>query len=139
MAQRCLLSATAVILLALAGCATPEVDYSATRAGWQGAAYEAVVAQWGQPLRYTVNPDGRYVYTWVSESAVGGSSSAVYPSIGVFGGSRGVGVGVGTGIAVGGGGGELVRCERTFAFDKAVVVEQTWVGNSRFCSTFVRR
>ena len=135
----CLLGATAAISLALGGCATPDVDYSSTRAGWQGAPYEAVVAQWGQPLCYTVNPDGRYVYTWVSESAVGGSSSAVYPSIGVFGGSRGVGVGVGTGIAVGGGGGELVRCERTFAFDKAVVVEQTWVGNSRFCSTFVGR
>jgi len=138
MAQRCLLSATAAISLALAGCATPDVDYSATRAGWQGAAYDTVVAQWGQPARYTVRADGTYVYTWLSE-AVGGGGSAVYPSIGVFGGSRGVGVGVGTGIAVGGGGGELVRCERTFAFDKAVVVEQTWVGNSRFCSTFVRR
>jgi hypothetical protein len=137
--QGCLLSATAAISLALGGCVTPDVDYSSTRAGWQGAPYDTVVAQWGQPVRYTVRPDGIYVYTWLSEAAAAGSSSAVYPSIGVFGGSRGVGVGVGTGIAVGGGGGELVRCERTFAFDKAVVVEQTWVGSSRFCSTFVRR
>lgn len=134
----CLLSATAAVSLALAGCATPDVDYSATRAGWQGAGYDTVVAQWGQPARYTVRPDGSYVYTWFSESAVGGGS-AVYPSIGVFGGSRGVGVGVGTGIALGGGGGELVRCERTFVFKGAVVVEQTWLGNSRFCSVFVRR
>ena len=132
-----LLSATAGVSIALAGCATPDVDYTATRAGWQGAGYDTVVAQWGQPARYTVRPDGSYVYTWVSESAAGGGS-AVYPSFGVFGGSRGVGVGVGTGIALGGGG-ELVRCERTFVFKGAVVVEQNWLGNPRFCSTFVRR
>jgi hypothetical protein len=129
----CLLSAGA-----LSGCATQsaEVDYSATRAGWQGAPYDAVVAQWGQPVRYTVLDGGRYVYTWISQSAAGGS--ATYQSIGVFGGSRGVGVGVGTGMAVGGGG-ELVRCERTFVFRDAAVAEQTWLGNSQFCSTFVRR
>ena len=130
----CLLSAAT-----LAGCATPAVDYSATRAGWQGAPYDAVVAQWGQPQRYTVMDDGRYVYTWYSQSNAGGS--ALYPSIGVFGGSRGVGVGVGTGVSVGGGsgGGEVVRCERLFVFRDAVVVEQTWNGNSQYCSTFVRR
>src|SRR3954471_24047414 len=37
-----------LVLVALAGCATSEVvDYSATRASWQGAPYDAVVAQWG--------------------------------------------------------------------------------------------
>ena len=134
------MNARVLLVVLLAGCATPEpFDYAPTRNSWQGAGYNAVIAQWGQPVRYTVRADGNYVYTWVSESAVGGGSSAVYPSIGVFGGSRGVGVGVGTGIAIGGGGGELVRCERTFVFKGAVVVEQTWLGNSRFCSTFVRR
>ena len=114
----------------VAGCAatSPEIDYSATRASWQGAPYDAVVAQWGQPGRYTVADDGRYVYSWYSQAGGGGSVAYSSTSVGVFGGSRG-----------GGGGGEVVRCERTFAFDKAVVVEQTWVGNSRFCSTFVRR
>jgi hypothetical protein len=125
----------------LAGCVTTptEVDYSATRAGWQGAPYDAVVAQWGQPVRYIVMDDGRYVYSWYSQAGGGG---VAYPStsIGVFGGSRGVGVGVGTGIALPGmDGGEAVRCERTFVFRNAVVVEQTWNGSSQFCSTFVRR
>jgi len=129
----------------VAGCATtsPEIDYSATRASWQGAPYDAVVAQWGQPGRYTVADDGRYVYSWYSQAGGGGSVAYSSTSVGVFGGSRGGGGGVGisTGIPLPGmgGGGEVVRCERTFAFDKAVVVEQTWVGNSRFCSTFVRR
>jgi|RhiMethySRZTD1v2_1073278.scaffolds.fasta_scaffold439949_2 hypothetical protein len=136
----CILSAAALV-----GCATQstEIDYSATRAGWQGAPYDAVVAQWGQPQRYTVMDDGRYVYSWYSQAGGGGSVAYSSTSVGVFGGSRGGGGGVGisTGIPLPGmgGGGEVVRCERTFAFDKAVVVEQTWVGNSRFCSTFVRR
>lgn len=131
----------------LAGCATappPEIDYSATRASWQGVPYDAVVAQWGQPGRYTVMDDGRYVYSWYSQTG-GGGGGVAYPSttIGVFGGSRGGGVGVSTGIGLPGmgmgGSGEVVRCERTFVFKNAVVVEQTWNGNSQFCSTFVRR
>jgi len=142
MAQRCLLSATAAISLALSGCATPDVDYSATRAGWQGAPYDAVVAQWGQPGGYTVMDDGRYVYSWYSQAG-GGGGSVAYPStsVGVFGGSRGGGVGISTGISLPGmgGGGEVVRCERTFVFKNAIVVEQMWNGNSQFCSTFVRR
>ena len=52
-------------------------------------------------------------------------------------------MGVSTGIGLPGmgmgGSGEVVRCERTFVFKNAVVVEQTWNGNSQFCSTFVRR
>jgi hypothetical protein len=128
--------------LLVAGCATAptEVDYSATRAGWQGAPYDAVVAQWGQPVRYSVMDDGRYVYTWYSQAGGGGGVAYPSTSIGVFGGSRGVGVGVGTGIGLPGtGGGDFVRCERTFVFKNAVVVEQTWNGSSQFCSTFVRR
>ena len=134
----CVLSA-----LLVAGCATPpnEIDYSATRAGWQGAPYDAVVAQWGQPGRYTVMDDGGYVYSWYSQAGGGGGAAYSSTSIGVFGGNRGGGVGVSTGIPLPGmgGGGEVVRCERTFVFRKAVVVEQTWNGNSQFCSTFVRR
>jgi hypothetical protein len=129
---------------ALGGCATQsaEIDYSITRAAWQGAPYDAVVAQWGQPQRYTVMDDGRYVYSWYSQSGAGGGGSTFFPSIGVSGGSRGVGAGVGTGIGIGlpgTGGGDFVRCERTFVFKNAVVVEQTWNGSSQFCSTFVRR
>ena len=126
-----------------AGCATTptEIDYSATRAGWQGAPYDAVVAQWGQPVRYTVMDDGRYVYSWYSQAGGGGGAAYSSTSIGVFGGSRGGGVGVSTGIPLPGmgGGGEVVRCERTFVFKNAVVVEQAWNGSSQFCSTFVRR
>jgi len=126
----------------LAACATTpsEVDYTATRAGWQGAPYDAVVAQWGQPQRYTVMDDGRYVYSWYSQAGGGGAAYSS-SSFGVFGGSRGFGFGVGTGIPLPGmgGGGEVVRCERTFVFKDALVVEQTWNGNSHFCSTFVRR
>jgi hypothetical protein len=135
----CILSAAALV-----GCATQsaEIDYSATRAGWQGAPYDAVVAQWGQPQRYTVMDDGGYVYSWYSQAGGGGGVAYPSTSIGVFGGSRGGGVGVGTSIGLPGmgmGGGEVVRCERTFVFRNAVVVEQTWNGSSQFCSTFVRR
>ena len=131
----------ACTLLAACASAPPDVDYSATRASWQGAPYDAVVAQWGQPQRYTVMDDGRYVYVWSSQMGGGGGGTFSSSSIGIFGGSRGVGVGVGTGIPLPGmgGGGEVVRCERAFVFKDAVVVEQTWNGNSQFCSTFVRR
>ena len=58
-----------------------------------------------------------------------------FPAVGVN-----VGVGVGTGFPIGGGGGgQMVRCQRTLVFRNAIVVEQTWNGNSQFCSTFVRR
>src|SRR3954468_8144731 len=135
-------STSIVACMLLAACATspPDVDYAATRAGWQGAPYDTVVAQWGQPQRYTMMDDGRYVYVWSSQAGGGGGTFSS-SSIGIFGGSRGVGVGVGTGIPLPGmgGGGELVRCERAFVFKDAVVVEQTWNGNSQYCSTFGRR
>jgi len=136
------ISASALVAMALTGCATtaPEVDYTATRASWHGASYDAVVAQWGQPGGYTVMEDGRYVYSWLSESGTVGGASYSSSSIGIFGGSRGVGMGVGTGFPIGGGGGgQVVRCQRTLVFRNAIVVEQTWNGNSQFCSTFVRR
>lgn len=127
------------LLAVLAGCATGPVDYTATREGWQGARYETVVAMWGAPTRSTVLADGRDAHTWVSESFSGGGN--IYPSVGVFGGSRGTGVGIGTGILMGGGGvggGELIRCERTLMFRDDRVVEQTWQGHSSYCSNFRR-
>ncbi|MDB5811502.1 MAG: hypothetical protein JWN94_3624 [Betaproteobacteria bacterium] len=128
----------ALAIVVLAGCATIEEDYSATRNSWQGASYDAVLAQWGQPQRYTVTEDGRYVYTWFSQTGGGGSGGGLNSSIGVFGGSGGMGIGVGTGIALGQGGSDYMRCERTLYFKEARVVEQSWLGPSRYCSLFRR-
>lgn len=127
------MNARALVVVLLAGCATPVVDFSDTRNSWSRARYETVVAQWGAPTRSTVLPDGRDAHTWVSESVAGGHW---YPSIGIFGGSRGVGGGAG--VTMGQGGGELVRCERTLFFRDAQVVEQSWQGHSNYCSTFRR-
>ena len=123
----------ALLLVLLAGCVTQPVDLNATKDSWQDARYESVVAQWGAPARSTVLPDGRDSHTWVSESVSGGTW---YPSIGVFGGSRGVGVG--TGVVMGQSGGEIVRCERTFIFRDGQVNEQSWQGQSRYCNTMRR-
>jgi hypothetical protein len=121
------------VAVLLAACAaTPEVDMTAVRSAWQGATYDEVVARWGVPARSTRLADGRDAYTWVSETVV--SRGALWPSIGIFGGSGGVGVG--TGVTVGPGGGELQRCERTLFFQNGRVVEQTWQGPAEFCSSF---
>jgi hypothetical protein len=128
-----------LVLLAVlvAGCAsTPDVDVTAARSSWQGATYDEVVASWGIPVRSTKLSDGRDVYTWLSESVA--SRAAIFPSIGIFGGSGGGGVGFGTGVAVGPGGGEFLRCERTLFFQNGRVVEQTWQGPDDYCSSFRR-
>ena len=126
-----------ITLVLLAGCATtPRGDISSARMSWQGATYDEVVASWGTPSRSTRLTDGRDVYTWVSES-VGPSRAAIFPSIGIFGGSGGVGFGTGVSVG-GGGGGEWVRCERTLIFDNARVIEQTWYGPADYCSSFRR-
>jgi hypothetical protein len=132
--KRNLLNACGLVFLVLAGCATESVDYAGTRSSWQGARYETVVAQWGAPASTDVLPDGRELHTWFSQTGDGGG--AWYPSVGLFGGSRGVGVG--TGVTLGQGGGDYVRCERAFYFRDGRVVEQTWFGSSRYCSTFQR-
>ena len=128
----------ASVLLAawLAGCASTGEDVQRARDSWIGARYDDVVLRWGAPARSTPLSDGALAYTWVSDRS--SSSGSVFPSIGIFGGSGGVGVGVGMGGAVGGGG-EFVRCERTLVFREAHVVEQTWYGPARYCSTFGRR
>ena len=128
----------AVLLLALTACAsTPsgDGDMAAARASWQGATYEDLVRSWGAPARSTKLPDGRDAHTWVSESVA--SRGAIWPSIGIFGGSGGVGFG--TGVTMGpGGSGELLRCERTVFFENGRAVEQTWQGPADYCSSFRR-
>lgn len=121
-------------LMFLAGCATPPVDLAATRDAWLGARYEAVVEQWGPPTRTIAQSDGSNSYVWMSEGVSGRGSW--FPFIGIFGGSRGVGTGAG--ISIGQSGGEYARCERTLYFRNGVVVEQSWLGQSRYCSTFRR-
>lgn len=123
-----------VMLVFTAGCANFERDVSDARASWLGATYDQVVLQWGTPVRSTSLTDGRDAYTWISEGAV--SRGALWPSIGIFGGSGGVGIG--TGVTVAPGGGELVRCERTLVFRNGRVVEQNWQGPAEYCSTFRR-
>lgn len=125
-----------VLVVLLAGCATLGNDIEVAKKSWYGARYEDVVSRWGTPVRHTTFSDGRFVYTWESESSA--SSGTLFPSISVFGGSGGVGVGVGTGAIFGSGGYERVRCERTLIFKDGRVVEQTWQGQAAFCGTFRR-
>ena len=124
----------AVLAAVFAGCAatSPDTGNPAARESWQGATYDEVVATWGVPVRSTKLSDGRDAYTWVSETVA--PRGALWPSLGIFGGSGGFGVG--TGVTVGPGGGELQRCERTLFFLKGRVVDQTWQGPAEFCSTF---
>jgi hypothetical protein len=125
----------ALVMLAIAsGCASLEQDLGDAKASWQGAGYDEVVLRWGSPVRSTKLSEGRDAYTWVSEGTV--SHGALWPSIGIFGGSGGVGIG--TGVTMGPGGGELARCERTMVFKDGRVVEQTWQGSAEYCSTFRR-
>jgi len=126
------MKAGAMVVVLLAGCTTLKTDLDAAQDSWYGARYEAVVSQWGAPTRSTVLADGRNAHTWVSVSA-----ESWYPSISVFGGSV-VGVGVGTGVLLGQSGGEPARCERTLVFNDGQVVEQSWLGQWRYCSTFRR-
>lgn len=130
------LAAAALLILALAGCAgtTPPADSGAARSSWQGATYDEVVQSWGVPARTTKLTDGRDAYTWVSETVA--PRGALWPSIGIFGGSGGIGIG--TGVTMGPGGGELVRCERTLFFQNGRVVDQTWQGPADYCSSFRR-
>jgi hypothetical protein len=125
----------ALSALLLAACAaTPDADMPAARDTWRGATYEEVVSRWGVPARSTRLADGRDAYTWVSETVA--ARGALWPSLGIFGGSGGFGIG--TGVTVGPGGGEFQRCERTLIFDKGRVSDQTWHGPADFCASFKR-
>src|SRR5437879_3519723 len=90
--------AAVTLALALGACASATVeDVNKARDSWQGASYEDVLRVWGAPARSTTTADGRYWYTWVTESSVQPSSSV---GIGIGGmrigggGSTGVGVGM---------------------------------------------
>ena len=127
-----------ITLVFLAGCAsTPGGDVGPARTSWQGATYDDVVSNWGTPVRSTRMTDGRDVYTWISES-ITQSRSALFPSIGIFGGSGGIGFGTGVTMGGGGAGSELLRCERTLIFQNGRVAEQNWQGPPDFCSSFRR-
>jgi hypothetical protein len=117
--------------LLVASCASVERDLQDTRASWQGATYEDVVARWGQPTR----SDGKDSYTWVSEGvAYRAGGPAV--GVGVFGGGvSGVGVGVGFPF---GGSTSASQCERTLVFNEGRVVEQNWIGPADYCASFRR-
>jgi hypothetical protein len=121
----------------LAACATAQ-DVEKARNSWQGATYEDVLRAWGAPARSTQTTDGRYWYTWVTQSTVQPSSSV---GIG-FGGTRiggggGTGVGVGMGIPVGSPA-PPEQCERTLVFENARVVDQHWNGPPSMCADFKR-
>ena len=120
----------------VSACATSgsESDVAAARESWDGARYEAVVAQWGAPQHQAMTPDGRTAYSWNSRST-GAARSGAAPSFSVFGSS---GMGVGAGIGVGSGGGDTLRCDRTVYVQNNIVVEQKWNGNPRYCRTFAR-
>jgi hypothetical protein len=126
-----------VLALALGACATVE-DVNKARNSWQGATYEDVLRAWGAPARSTTTADGRYWYTWVTESNAQPSSSV---GIGIRGmrigggGSTGVGVGMSTPV---GSPEPPARCERTLVFDQGRVVDQSWVGPPSMCKEFKR-
>ena len=131
--------AAVTLALALGACASATVeDVNKARDSWQGASYEDVLRVWGAPARSTTTADGRYWYTWVTESSVQPSSSV---GIGIGGmrigggGSTGVGVGMSTPV---GSPEPPPRCERTLVFDKGRVVDQSWVGPPSMCAEFKR-
>lgn len=126
---------SAILLAWLAGCAAMEPEFARTRDGWNGAAFEEVVARWGPPARSETLPDGAQKHTWVSEAyhRTGGMT------VGIFGGSFGSRGGVGVGAnAPFGSRDEAVRCERTLIFRGGAVVEQNWAGQPEFCNSFRR-
>lgn len=123
----------AVALAALlAACATAQ-DVDRAKDSWQGATYDDVLRVWGAPARSTTTTDGRYWYTWVTESYAQPQSS-VGVGLGGFrmGGGGGTGVGVGVGVPVGSPN-PPARCERTLVFDGGYVVEQHWNGPPSMC------
>jgi len=115
------------LALLLAGCASTE----SAKTSWQGAHYDDVISRWGAPSRSAPMAGGGQVHTWVTEGGYGGGSPA---SVSIFGGSGGAGAA--TTVILGGGGSEPQRCERTLTFRDDRVVEQTWIGQSSFCSQF---
>jgi hypothetical protein len=107
-------------------------DVEKAKESWQGATYDEVVTQWGQPANQSAPADGMQTYTWFSERGEGGGSS-----VGAYGGSGGAGVGIsmplpGMGVAPPG------RCQRSLSFKDGRVVDQLWQGSTNYCSIFGR-
>jgi hypothetical protein len=124
------------LALLVAACATPPpADIGQAQLSWGGAAYDEVIVRWGVPDRSTELADGREAHTWVSETVE--RRGALWPSIGIFGGTGGVGIGTGVTVAPGAGG-ALVRCERTLFFQDGRVVDQSWQGPADYCAQFGR-
>lgn len=121
-------------MVLIGACATTSGDMDGAANSWLGAPYDDVVARWGTPVRSSTLGDGREAYTWVSEGPA--SRGALFPSIGIFGGSGGIGVGAGATVGPGGVG--LVRCERTLIFRQGRVIDQTWQGDTAYCNGFRR-
>jgi hypothetical protein len=131
--------AAAALALALGACASATVeDVNKARNSWQGASYEDVLRVWGAPARSTTTADGRYWYTWVTESYPQSGSSVGFSVGGMRiggGGATGAGVGVSTPV---GSPEPPPRCERTLVFDKGRVVDQSWIGPPSMCADFKR-
>jgi hypothetical protein len=126
-----------IVVVLLASCATAQ-DVDRAKDSWQGATYEDVLRAWGAPVSSTTTTDGRYWYTWVTQSTVQPQSS-VGVGLGGFriGGGGGTGVGVGVGMPVGSPQAPE-RCERTLVFSGGYVTEQHWNGPPSMCSEFKR-
>jgi hypothetical protein len=127
-----------VALAAILGACATAQDVETAKSSWQGATYEEVLRVWGAPARSTTTTDGRYWYTWVTESHAQPSSS-VGVGLGGFriGGGGGVGVGIGMGVPVGSPE-PPARCERTLVFQDGLVVDQYWTGPPSMCADLKR-
>ena len=121
----------------LAACATAQ-DVDRAKDSWMGATYEDVLRAWGAPAASTQTNDGRYWYTWITQSAVQPSSSVGFSIGGIsFGGHGATGVGVGTSVPVGQPA-PPDSCQRTLIFQNGVVVDQSWQGPPSMCADFKR-
>ena len=114
----------------LAGCATT-ADVDKAKASWHGAAFDEVVAAWGQPVSQMTLKDGLQAYTWASQSAGYGASVE-----GAYGSGGG---GIGISLPLPGMGGMVSgHCQRTLSFKEGRVVDQIWQGTTQYCSIFSR-
>jgi hypothetical protein len=118
-------------LALLASCATM-ADVDKAKGSWQGATYDQVVAQWGQPVNQSAPADGMQTYTWFSQRTGGGGSS-----VGAYGGSGGGGVGISMPLP-GFGAAPPGKCQRSLSFKDGRVVDQIWQGSANYCSIFGR-
>jgi hypothetical protein len=121
----------------LAACATAQ-DVDKAKNSWQGATYEEVLRAWGAPSASTQTADGRYWYTWITQSSAQPSSSVGISLGGVrIGGGSATGVGVGMGVPVGSPP-PPESCQRTLIFESGLVVDQSWQGPPSMCADFKR-